>query len=445
MVHVPQQQIQALRPVDKSISPNSVPLATPDEIIHVETHPDPVTKKEIVLWDDILQAFDNAVQVRHKTMVIPFLKGKDFVILEPRRIAAIPDSVLDVIVRSSVADNNLTSLQVQQSESPAAPPPLPPSYESTIRGRRPSTRNGLPKYGASSTSSAPSVATVNAQCSSGFGPDEVTTSNNSHMDRPLAFPLARGPQMLLEGQTQRVEGASCGDKEDQVTLGDMYRDGKGVPQDYHIAMVWYLKAARQAFAPAQYNIGDFYFLGHGVRQDFSQAMEWYIKAASLGHAPSLFSIGFLFHDGLGVRKDCTQAMDWYLKSANQGYALAQYNLGLLYSQGSRGVRQDYAKAMDWHFKAAFQGHAPAQYNVGLLYDFGRGVPQDFGRAMLWYLKAAEHDHAGSQYSIGFLYDHGQGVLQDYIKAAEWYQKAADQGYEGAENALDTLEKKWAGY
>jgi hypothetical protein len=78
MVHIPQQQIQALRSVDKTIPPNSVLLATPDEIIHVETHPDPVTQKEIVLWDDILQAFDNAVGVRHKTMVVPFLKGEGF-------------------------------------------------------------------------------------------------------------------------------------------------------------------------------------------------------------------------------------------------------------------------------------------------------------------------------------------------------------------------------
>jgi hypothetical protein len=74
----PQENVQALRSVDKSIPPNSVPCVTPDEIYHVDTHPDPDTQKEIVLWDDILQAFNNAVQVRHKTKVVPFLKGKDF-------------------------------------------------------------------------------------------------------------------------------------------------------------------------------------------------------------------------------------------------------------------------------------------------------------------------------------------------------------------------------
>lgn len=73
----PQEKVQAIRSVDKSISPNSVPLATPEEIYHVETLVDPDTNKDVVLWDDILQAFENAVQVRHKTKVVPFLKGKD--------------------------------------------------------------------------------------------------------------------------------------------------------------------------------------------------------------------------------------------------------------------------------------------------------------------------------------------------------------------------------
>ncbi|OAQ26347.1 hypothetical protein K457DRAFT_1822282 [Linnemannia elongata AG-77] len=76
----PQQRVQAIRSVDKSVPLNAVPPATPDEIYHVDTHPDPETQKEIVLWDDILQAFKNAELVRHKTWVVPFLKSKDFTI-----------------------------------------------------------------------------------------------------------------------------------------------------------------------------------------------------------------------------------------------------------------------------------------------------------------------------------------------------------------------------
>jgi hypothetical protein len=73
----PQEQTQAFRSVDKSIHPNSIPSASLDEIYYVDTQLDPDTRKAFIFWDDIVQAFDNAVQVRHKARVAPFLRGKD--------------------------------------------------------------------------------------------------------------------------------------------------------------------------------------------------------------------------------------------------------------------------------------------------------------------------------------------------------------------------------
>ncbi|KAK3840009.1 MAG: hypothetical protein JOS17DRAFT_769575 [Linnemannia elongata] len=69
--------VQAMRSVDVSLPLNAAPPATPDEIFHVDIQLDPDTQKDIVLWDDILQAFRNVVQVRNKTRVVRFLKGKD--------------------------------------------------------------------------------------------------------------------------------------------------------------------------------------------------------------------------------------------------------------------------------------------------------------------------------------------------------------------------------
>lgn len=74
-----QELLQAIRSIDKSHPPNSVAPARPDEIFHVEIQVDPKTQKEIVLWEDIVQAFEHVVQVRHKSKVVPFLKGPDFI------------------------------------------------------------------------------------------------------------------------------------------------------------------------------------------------------------------------------------------------------------------------------------------------------------------------------------------------------------------------------
>ena len=39
------------------------------------------------------------------------------------------------------------------------------------------------------------------------------------------------------------------------TLGGMYDNGHGVPQDYAQALTWYRKAADQGYAAAQFNLG----------------------------------------------------------------------------------------------------------------------------------------------------------------------------------------------
>ena len=71
---------QAVRPVSKSIldshSSSFPPPGGP--IVYVDIHKDPGIPKGIVLWDDIRLAFDDALHIRHKARVVPFLKGADY-------------------------------------------------------------------------------------------------------------------------------------------------------------------------------------------------------------------------------------------------------------------------------------------------------------------------------------------------------------------------------
>ncbi|KAK5828185.1 hypothetical protein F5H01DRAFT_375916 [Linnemannia elongata] len=276
-----------------------------------------------------------------------------------------------------------------------------------------------------------------------------------------------------ESSGQMFLNANLGDKDAQVTLGDMYKEGKGILQDYEQAMTWYLKAANQRSAPAQYAIGSLYDHGQGVPQDYEQAMDWYLKAANQGNVLAQFNVGFLYSLGQGVPQDYEQAMNWYRKAANQGHAESQCRVGYFYDLG-QGVPQDYEQAMDWFLKAANQGSATAQYaigslynrgqgvpqdheqamtwyrmaadqgqvesqcTIGFLYNLGQGVPQDYEQAMLWYLKAANQGSAPAQYAIGFLYVYGQGVPQDYEQAMDWYLKAADQGHAESQYAIGSL-------
>lgn len=69
--------------------------------------------------------------------------------------------------------------------------------------------------------------------------------------------------------------AAQGNAEAQFSLGNMYAEGHGVPQDEQQAISWFRKAAEQGFAPAQVNLGVMYTQGQGVEQNLVEAHKWF--------------------------------------------------------------------------------------------------------------------------------------------------------------------------
>lgn len=50
---------------------------TSAEIVYVNIYTDPKTKQECILWEDIQPAFYNALHVRHKARIVPFVKDSN--------------------------------------------------------------------------------------------------------------------------------------------------------------------------------------------------------------------------------------------------------------------------------------------------------------------------------------------------------------------------------
>ena len=159
--------------------------------------------------------------------------------------------------------------------------------------------------------------------------------------------------------------------------------------------------ATQGSPWAQTQVGQLYANGRGMPQDYATARGWYEKAAAQGHAGAQTQLGQLYADGRGVPQDYKKARQWWEQAALQGNAQAQFNLGQLYTNG-RGMAQDYATARGWYEKAAVQGHAWAQAQLGQLYANGRGVPQDYATARGWYEKAAAQGNAWAQAQLALL-------------------------------------------
>ena len=90
--------------------------------------------------------------------------------------------------------------------------------------------------------------------------------------------------------------ADQGDVFAQEKLGDIYANGRGVPQDYARAMKWYRLAAEQGDAFAQVDLGSMYFDGLGVAQDREEAMKWFRLAADQGDAYALEKLAAIGQD-----------------------------------------------------------------------------------------------------------------------------------------------------
>ncbi|KAF9140998.1 hypothetical protein BG015_001428 [Linnemannia schmuckeri] len=340
--------------------------ASLSKVFRLECHFDDVSGKNIILWEDILEAFMDVARS---------------VCLDPLRIAAVPGVTLDVVVTGHLVRPESTLL---------------------LQEAQPST------------------------------PVKKSSLESLQKDKDQS----RAPQEYASVTTQDFEEtlthARLGDKDTQVAIGDMYKFGQVVTQDYYAAMDWYLKAAEQKDPAGQRKVDLLYKDGLGVTQNYYIAMEWYLKATIQEHAPAQFNIG--------VPPDSSRAMEWYQRAADQGDADAQETIGWFYQHGL-GVLKYYGKAMEWNLKAADRGNANAQCNIGYMYNHGLGVSQDGASALDWFRKSAEQGNTLAQYILGSIYEDGRGIFKDETKAMEWYKKAADKGNENAKKKINDLKQK----
>jgi hypothetical protein len=108
----------------------------------------------------------------------------------------------------------------------------------------------------------------------------------------VAKPSANPPvePVSLEEVRKRAE---LGDPYEQVALATRYATGEDVPQDYSLALRWFLKAAEQGHVGAQDTLGAYYWLGHGARKDLTKAYFWSVLARASGKEASKVRVAFM--------------------------------------------------------------------------------------------------------------------------------------------------------
>ncbi|KAF9293587.1 hypothetical protein BGZ91_010363, partial [Linnemannia elongata] len=100
-------------------------------------------------------------------------------------------------------------------------------------------------------------------------------------------------------------------------------------------MDWYMMAASQGYAYAQYSIGELYIMGHGVERDYDKAMEWHLQAAAQGLPAAQATIGRMYLHGTGVKQNEAIALEWFDKAVSRKDVdvWSQMTMGLMYLRG----------------------------------------------------------------------------------------------------------------
>lgn len=85
-------------------------------------------------------------------------------------------------------------------------------------------------------------------------------------------------------------------------------------QNYTQATNWFLLAANQNHAKAQYYLGEYY---HREKCDFEEAVKWFKRAAAQGNADAQYWLGGCYEYGWGIAKNYAEAGKYYRKAAQK--------------------------------------------------------------------------------------------------------------------------------
>jgi TPR repeat protein len=179
-------------------------------------------------------------------------------------------------------------------------------------------------------------------------------------------------QEELAAINQRVAGwlsrAVLGNPESQFNLGNMYYQGRSVPQNYPQAAAWFRKAADQAYAPAEFNLGWLYHLGRGVDQNDIEASVWFLKAATLGLTDAQINLGIFYSRGNGVSQNYAEAYYWLNLAASTSAGAdrekaAKWRDEAAAKLSPAELQSVQARAADW-----FASHQPSRQELSELED-----------------------------------------------------------------------------
>ena len=263
----------------------------------------------------------------------------------------------------------------------------------------------------------------------------------------------RGPQDLLSALPFYIEAAENSHAKAQYRIGLLYEKGELVKENPDETFFWYSEAIKND-PELEERVASWMFIHHarsGGASDLSVIESWYSKIPfdkyDYKHVQSLkeildvvyYRVGLDYYYGSNIAKSLTRAVYYFDKcethfddgSVNYGLiSQVKFELAREYELG-KTVIKDMNQAIHWYTESASYKNADACCRLGMLLEDGELVEGDLTKAVSLYSIAAEQGQADAQFRLGKFYYEGVAVPKNMVNAKFWIGKAVEADNEDA--------------
>jgi len=230
--------------------------------------------------------------------------------------------------------------------------------------------------------------------------------------------MLKGQHYLKQGKQKKAlkafeKAAEMGNPQAARSTGLLYEKS-----DRKQAIVWHTIAAENGVKASYLNLGRLY----EAQKQREPALKWYLKAAKQNSAKAQYRL-YSFY----LKEEKSKAISWLEKSSSNGYTRAQYEYALILMNEDKT-----AKAIDLLRQASQNNYPQATDYLGEYYY----KHQLFERA---FAQLKQTESANSFYLRAKMLEEGAGTARDYSLAYIFYTRADALGKKGVNKDMQRVD------
>lgn len=232
------------------------------------------------------------------------------------------------------------------------------------------------------------------------------------------------------------QAAAAGDVNAQLFMAAAYLYGIGVKKNTDVATHFYIDAAKNGNAIAQFALAE-NFIDSRNSGNNKLGLIWLTKSANNGNPRALTKLASLYVEGKLVTKDRDKGTELLQKAVSQHYAPAMVALGDMALMNNNPDQ-----ALQWFNKAANQHDVTAYLHLARAYLQDKSPIYNANTGFLWTLKAAQEGLPEAKSDLANLYQKGIGVSADAALAKQWSDQAVQDAKKKTQMSPLALAALW---